>query len=226
MNMKDKVLYSNYNPWEITIDEDNIEAIYYAGCKLAAKGYYAEAMSNWLLASDYGSPDSEYRIGLCYLRGAGSIKKDIFKAFYWLQSAAQKGHVDAAVQLVSYYERQYYVSLASFHQAFGLKKERSDDSRQLNLWAESELDALSEEQKSGENEQELIMTSFQLLESLNITINNYAVGYSDDYGYDWRMLKRSQRILKSNKPKEEKIKKLREILDYFTGKYANKKRNL
>ena len=50
--------------------------------------------------------------------------------------------------------------------------------------------------------------------------------YNDDYGYDWRMLKRSQRILKSNKPKEEKIKKLREILDYFTGKYANKKRNL
>ena len=70
------------------------------------------------------------------------------------------------------------------------------------------------------------MTSFQLLESLNIAINNYAVGYNDDYGYDWRMLKRSQRILKSNKPKEEKIKKLREILDYFTGKYANKKRNL
>ena len=30
----------------------------------------------------------------------------------------------------------------------------------------------------------------------------------------------------SKEAKEEKIKKLREILDYFTGKYANKKRNL
>lgn len=226
MNMKNKVLYSNYNLWEITIDEDNIEAIYYAGYKLAAKGYYVEAMNYWLLASDYGSLDSEYRIGLCYFRGAGSLKKDMFKALYWLQSAAQNGHVDAAVQLVSYYERQYYVLLASFHHTSGLKKERSDDSKQLNLWAESELDALSEEQKSGESEQELIMVSSQLLESLNMAINNYAVSYDDDYGYDWRMLKRSQRILKSDKPKEEKIKKLRAILDYFTSKYKDKLCNL
>ena len=220
--MKDKALYSDYSTLEITIDKDNIEVIYHTGCELAANGHYAEAMRCWLLASDYGSPDSEYRIGLCYFRETGSIKRDMFKALYWLQSAARNGNVYAALQLVSYYEQQYSIRMALFRLTSSLKKEETD-SRQLKLGSEFELDALSKMSGNGVNEQDLITISKQLLNSYNMAINNYAnENQIHNRDYDWKMVKKSQRILASSQSQEEKVEKLHAILDYFIKLYPDR----
>lgn len=220
--MRDKALYSDCSALEITIDKDNIEVIYHAGCELAAKGHYAEAMRCWLLASDYGSPESEYRIGLCYLREAGNIKKDMFKAFYWLQSSACNGYVDAALQLVSYYEQQYNIGMALFRLVSSVKGEEKD-SKQLKLWSESELDAWSEMPGSRVNKQNLMTIGIQLLNSYSMAINNYANdNQMHNRDYDWRMVKKSQRILASSQSQEEKVEKLHAILDYFIKLYPDR----
>lgn len=82
------------------MDWDNIIALCEAGDKYAVSGCYAEAMQYWFLAAeDINDYEAKYRLGCCYFKGNEFVKKDMFRAIYWLKQASKKGSYEAAKML-------------------------------------------------------------------------------------------------------------------------------
>src|ERR1700741_531454 len=70
--------------------------------RLAERGETAEAFSLFALAARAGSPEAEFRVGRCYLRGFG-VPINSREGMHWLGRAACKGHVDAQWMLAALY---------------------------------------------------------------------------------------------------------------------------
>ncbi|HVV69129.1 MAG TPA: U-box domain-containing protein [Gammaproteobacteria bacterium] len=66
----------------------------------------AEAWSYFKQAAQQSFTPAYYEIGMCYLKGTGT-HQDIHGAIQFLQSAAEKGHILAILQLAEIYENGY-----------------------------------------------------------------------------------------------------------------------
>src|SRR5690242_724627 len=68
--------------------------------KLAENGASIEAVRHIAHAAQYGLPEAQAKLGLCYLRGLG-VPPNQEEARHWLEQAAEAGDVAAQTELAS-----------------------------------------------------------------------------------------------------------------------------
>ena len=188
------------------MDQDNITALCEAGDKYAVSGCYAKAMQCWFLAAeDVNDYKAKFRLGYCYFKGNEFVKKDMFRAIYWLKQASKKGSYETAKTLGEYYDSLAYNKVERF----------VDDlnNQQLSIWDVPQIEIVG-----------LILDPFLLKEALvyyyEYIINLGKIAFESSFDENMvinaeEFIHKAEVILNSNKQDEMKIINLKRIIRRF-----------